>query len=59
MFVMLAAPGTDPTFMPTRAEVDKRIRQCIGRDDIPIKTGIVQKWQINDLVATCYSDGNM
>lgn len=60
MFIMFPQPGFDEfRVQPTIAEYEKRVREMIGDDSIPIKVLDVSKWNINDIVAERYSDGNI
>jgi len=45
--------------MPSRADFEKRIKESVGRDDIPFEILDVARWNINELAADRYSDGNM
>ncbi|KXS94630.1 hypothetical protein AC578_2237 [Pseudocercospora eumusae] len=60
MFIMLPEPGfTDFSIRPSYEEYEKRVRQLIGDDSIPIKILDASKWYINEIVAEKYSDGNI
>lgn len=60
MFIMLPEPGfTGFTIRPSHAEYEKRVREMIGDDSIPIKILDASKWYINEIVAEKYSDGNI
>ncbi|KAB8343284.1 hypothetical protein FH972_022871 [Carpinus fangiana] len=60
VFSLYPQPGyTDFDFKPEPQEYEKRIRDFIGNDRIPITVTDVSKWRINEVVAEKYSDGNI
>lgn len=60
MFILFPQPGfKNFDVEPTIAEYEKRIREFIGDDSIPIKVMESSKWRINEIVASRFSDGNI
>ncbi|CAK7227437.1 hypothetical protein SCUCBS95973_006543 [Sporothrix curviconia] len=58
MFIMF--PQDPAAFkMPTHEQLLARCQDIVGRDDLPIKIIDVSKWQINEIVAEHYSEGNI
>lgn len=59
MFILLPFPGSVLDFEPTRAEYLSRVREMIDDDSIPAEILDVSRWNINEIIAERYSDGNM
>lgn len=58
MFICLPMPGKEWK-EPTQEQWEQRIREMVGRDDIPFKILDISKWYINEIVAEQYSKGNI
>jgi len=60
MAIIFPQPGFENFDVePTYADYEKRIRQFIGDDSIPIKILDASKWKINETVAETYGVGNI
>ncbi len=59
MFIMLPFPGSELDFEPSRAEYLSRVKEMIDDDSIPAEILGVSRWNINEIIAERYSDGNM
>lgn len=58
MFILFPKPGVEFK-EPTHEQYLKRCKEIVGRDDIPIEILDISKWNINEIVAEYYSDGNI
>ena len=56
---MLPFPGSELDFEPSRAEYLSRVKEMIDDDSIPAEILGVSRWNINEIIAERYSDGNM
>lgn len=61
MFIFFPHPESSIKFevQPTVEEYQKRVKECIGDDSIPVEIVDVSKWAVNEIVAERYSDGNI
>nr|POF12804.1 2,4-dichlorophenol 6-monooxygenase [Quercus suber] len=60
MFIVLPEPGfTDFSVLPSHAELLEQMRLWVGDDTIALEILDVAKWNINEIVAERYSDGNI
>ncbi|GIZ39927.1 hypothetical protein CKM354_000328900 [Cercospora kikuchii] len=60
MFIVLPEPGFENfKIRPSNEEYEKRMREFIGDDSVPIKILDASKWYINEIVAEHYSDSNI
>lgn len=60
MFIVLPEPGfTDFNILPSHTQLLERMRLWIGDDSIQLEILDVAKWNINEVVAERYSDGNI
>lgn len=58
MFILFPKPGAEWK-EPTHEQYLQRCKEIVGRDDLPIEILDVSKWNINEIVAQYYSDGNI
>jgi len=58
MFILFPKPGAEWR-EPSHEEYVQRCKEIVGRDDIPLKILDISKWNINEIVAEYYSDGNI
>jgi 2,4-dichlorophenol 6-monooxygenase len=56
--VGLVAPVTEPVD-PTLEDFERRIRQTVGDDSLPLKILTASKWRVNDINAERYSSGRV
>ena len=54
MFIFLPLPGVE-WVEPSQEQYMKRVRDFIGKDDIPAEILDISKWKINEIVASSYS----
>jgi 2-polyprenyl-6-methoxyphenol hydroxylase-like FAD-dependent oxidoreductase len=58
MFILFPKPGVE--FQePTHEQYLKRCKEIVGNDDLPLEILNVSKWNINEIIAEYYSDGNI
>jgi hypothetical protein len=58
MFILFPKPDTEWK-EPTREQYEQRCREIVGRDDLPLEILDISKWNINEIVAERYSEGNI
>lgn len=58
MFILFPKPDVEFT-EPTHEQYLQRCKQIVGRDEIPIEILNISKWNINEIVAEYYSEGNI
>ena len=58
MFILFPKPGAEFK-EPTLEQYTQRCKEIVGRDDIPLTVLNVSKWNINEIVAEYYSEGNI
>jgi hypothetical protein len=58
MFIFFPTPGYEWKD-PTQEQWIQRCKEVVGRDDIPLDILDISRWNINEIVAEYYSDGNI
>ncbi len=58
MFIFFPRPGYEWKD-PTHEQWTQRCKEIVGRDDIPLKILDISRWNINEIIAEYYSDGNI
>ncbi|KAH6844521.1 FAD binding domain-containing protein [Chaetomium sp. MPI-CAGE-AT-0009] len=62
MFIFMPRPGADvkgDDMIASHEEYVTRVKEVIGDDSVNVEILHVSKWQINEIVAEYYSDGNI
>ena len=58
MFILFPKPEIEFK-EPTHEQYYQRCKDIVGRDDLPLEILNISKWNINEIVAEHYSDGNV